>query len=103
MYDVSSFHVPFQITVFFSTLQFQEIKVNNSDESEQMKSNKTGSHITGRATNGHRIGSNSFFPCVSTEMGEKPISSGQKASCHFAEGFAIRSKGEKNRSVKNFV
>lgn len=25
-----------------------------------------------------------FPPCVSTKMGKKAISSGQKASCHFA-------------------
>lgn len=45
-------------------------KRHNGNESEQMKSNKIGSHITGRATNGHWNGSH-FFSCFDKETGEK--------------------------------
>lgn len=63
-----------------SAQPFQWIKVNNGDESEQMKSNKTGSHITGRATNGHWNGSNSPPPLCLNKNGGKAIRSGKKKS-----------------------
>lgn len=49
-------------------------------KSEQMKSNKTGSHITGRATNEHWNGSN---PPPPTEMGKKAPALGKKGKLSF--------------------
>lgn len=71
---------------------FCESKRKMVMQSEQMKSNKTGSHITGRATNGHWHGSNLFFSCVSTGKNggksHQPQSGKKKASCYFARSAA---------------
>ena len=76
--------------------------MNNSDENEQTKSNKTGSHITGRATNGQWIGSNFSPLCLNKKGEKKAISSGQKASCHFCPK-CHHPHQQKYRSVWNFV
>lgn len=53
-----------------SALPFLQIRRKTVMKSEQMKSNKTGSHITIRAPNGHWHGSNLFFLCFCRKMGK---------------------------------
>ncbi len=71
-----------------------------------MKSNKTGSHITIRAPNGHWHGSNLFFLCFCRKMGKSHQlqthkKRGVKASCYLARSAANCMNKKDVRSVQS--